>query len=91
MPNYSSSHMLDSPYSFFHTNMIAPSVLGVKIIGRLDSILRDVNIILKVDQAPVKRLVTFISIIRRYKKGDTVLFLNNREGATLFVTLKISK
>ena len=51
--------------------------------------LRDGDIILEVDQTPVKRLATFISIIRRYKKGDTVLFLINREGATLFVTLKI--
>jgi serine protease Do len=52
--------------------------------------LRDGDIILEVDQTPVKRLATFISIIRRYKTGDTVLFLINREGATLFVTLTIS-
>jgi serine protease Do len=52
--------------------------------------LREGDIILEVDQTPVKRLATFISIIRRYKKGDTVLFLINREGATLFVTLTIS-
>jgi serine protease Do len=52
--------------------------------------LRDGDIILEVDQTPVKRLAKFISIIRRYKKGDTVLFLINREGATLFVTLTIS-
>jgi serine protease Do len=52
--------------------------------------LRDGDIILEVDQTPVKRLAAFISIIRRYKKGDTVLFLINREGLTLFVTLAIS-
>ena len=52
--------------------------------------LRDGDIILEVDQTPVKRLATFISIIRRYKKGDTILFLINREGATLFVTLTVS-
>jgi len=52
--------------------------------------LRDGDIILELDQKPVKRLGTFISIIRRYKKGDTVLFLINREGATLFVTLTIT-
>ena len=74
MPNYSSPHMPDSPFSFFHRNMIAPSVLGVKIIGRLDSILRDVNIILKVDQTPVKRLATFISIIAGTKKGIQFCF-----------------
>ena len=37
MPNYNSPHMPGSPSSSFHTNMIAPDVLGVKIIGRLDS------------------------------------------------------
>jgi serine protease Do len=52
--------------------------------------LRSGDIILEVDQTPVNRLAAFISIIRRYKKGDTVLFLINREGATLFVTLTIS-
>jgi serine protease Do len=52
--------------------------------------LREGDIILEVDQAPVKRLPAFIRIIRRYKKGDTVLFLINREGSTLFVTLTIS-
>jgi len=38
MPNDNSPHMPDSPSSSFHTNMIAPDVLGVKIIGRLDTI-----------------------------------------------------
>ncbi|MGB2930724.1 MAG: hypothetical protein WBB70_17685 [Desulfobacterales bacterium] len=37
MPNYSSPHMPDSSSLPIHTNMIAPGVLGVKIIGRLDS------------------------------------------------------
>ncbi len=37
MPNYSSPHMPDSPSSSIHMSMIAPGVLGVKIIGRLDS------------------------------------------------------
>jgi len=55
-----------------------------------DADLRSGDIILEVDQTPVKRLAAFISIIRRYKKGDTLLFLINREGATLFVTLTIS-
>jgi serine protease Do len=55
-----------------------------------DADLRNGDIILEVDQKPVKRLATFISIIRGYKKGDTVLFLINREGATHFVTLTIS-
>jgi phospholipid/cholesterol/gamma-HCH transport system permease protein len=37
MPNYGSSHMPESPSSSIHTSMIAPGILGVKIIGRLDS------------------------------------------------------
>lgn len=37
MPNYSALHELDSPSSSIHTSMIAPDVLGVKIVGRLDS------------------------------------------------------
>ena len=54
-----------------------------------DADLRDGDIILEVDQTRVKHLSTFISIIRRYKQGDTILFLINREGATRFVTLTI--
>jgi serine protease Do len=52
--------------------------------------LRSGDIILEVDQTPVNRISAFISIIRRYKKGDTVLFLISREGSTLFVTLTVS-
>jgi serine protease Do len=52
--------------------------------------LREGDIILEIDQTPVKRLAAFVRMMRRYKKGDTVLFLINREGATLFVTFTIS-
>jgi anti-anti-sigma regulatory factor len=60
MPNYNSPHMPDSPSSSFHTNMIAPSVLGVKIIGRLDSkttgnIWRETN--LELDRTSPKRVI----------------------------------
>lgn len=37
MPNYSVPHTPNSPSSSIHMSMIAPSVLGVKIIGRLDA------------------------------------------------------
>jgi serine protease Do len=70
------------------SGLIIVKVEGNSPAGEAD--LRDGDIILEVDQTPVKRLATFISIIRRYKKGDTVLFLINREGATLFVTLTIT-
>jgi serine protease Do len=52
--------------------------------------LREGDIILEIDQTPVKRLAAFVRMMRRYKKGDTVLFLINREGSTLFVTFTIS-
>jgi hypothetical protein len=60
MPNYSSPHMPDSPSSSFHMNMIAPSVLGVKIIGSLDSmstgnIWRETN--LEIDRTSPKRVI----------------------------------
>ncbi len=54
-----------------------------------DADLRDGDIILEVNQTPVKRLAIFSNIIRQSKKGDTVLFLINREGSTLFVTLML--
>jgi phospholipid/cholesterol/gamma-HCH transport system permease protein len=37
MPNDGSSHIRNNLSSSIHTNMIAPGVLGVKIVGRLDS------------------------------------------------------
>jgi hypothetical protein len=37
MPNSRSPHREDSPSASIHMSMIAPDVLGVKIIGRLDS------------------------------------------------------
>jgi phospholipid/cholesterol/gamma-HCH transport system permease protein len=67
MPNYNSPHMPDSPSSSFHTNMIAPSVLGVKIIGRLDSmstgnIWRETN--LELDRTSPKRVIVDASEIQ---------------------------
>jgi len=60
MPNYSSPHIPDSPSLPIHTNMIAPGVLGVKIIGRLDSmttgnIWRKTN--LELDRTSPKRII----------------------------------
>ncbi len=47
------------------------------------------DIILEVDQVPMKELTTFKNKIRGYQKGDTVLFLIDRGGGTVFLTLKI--
>jgi len=52
--------------------------------------LRSGDIILEIDRTPVKSIAAFNRKIRQYKKGNTILFLINREGSTLFVTLTIS-
>ena len=52
--------------------------------------LRSGDIILEVDQMPIKSISAFNRKIQQYKKGNTILFLINREGSTLFLTLTIS-
>jgi serine protease Do len=47
------------------------------------------DIILELDQAPVKTLEEFSKKISSYGAGDTVLLLINRRGSTLYITLKI--
>ena len=47
------------------------------------------DVILEMDQERVKSIDDYRERIRRYKKGDTVLFLVQRRGATLYLTLKI--
>jgi len=49
--------------------------------------LRSGDILLEVDQMPVKSITAYNRKIQQYKKGDTILFLINREGSTLFLTL----
>jgi phospholipid/cholesterol/gamma-HCH transport system permease protein len=69
--------MPDSRSSSFHMNMIAPSVLGVKIIGRLDSmstgnIWRETN--LELDRTSPKRVIVDASEIE-YCDGSGIGFL----------------
>jgi serine protease Do len=52
--------------------------------------LRSGDILLEVDRIPVKSITVFSRKIHQYKKGDTILFLINRDGSTLFLTLTIS-
>jgi serine protease Do len=52
--------------------------------------LRPGDIILEVDNDGVKTVTAFAGKLRQYKKGDTLLLLVNREGNTVFLTLKIS-
>ncbi|MEJ2656540.1 MAG: DegQ family serine endoprotease [Desulfobacterales bacterium] len=52
-----------------------------------DADLRSGDIILEIDRMPVKSLAAFNRKIRHYKKGETILFLINRDGSSLFLTL----
>jgi serine protease Do len=47
------------------------------------------DIILEVDQEPLKSLGEFNKKITSYGAGDTVLLLINRRGTSLYLTLKI--
>jgi phospholipid/cholesterol/gamma-HCH transport system permease protein len=77
MPNNGSSHMSESPSSSIHTSMIAPGVLGVKIIGRLDSmstgsIWRQTNI--ELDKISPKQVIVDASEIE-YCDGSGIGYL----------------
>jgi len=50
--------------------------------------LRAGDVILEIDQSPVKDVKDFGRKIESYKAGDTVLILAKRRGATVFLTLK---
>ena len=47
------------------------------------------DIILELDHSPVRQLGEFNQKVRAYKPGDTILLLVKRQGATLFLTLKV--
>jgi serine protease Do len=47
------------------------------------------DIILEVDQKPIRSLEDFNAKIAGYKLGDTLLLLIKRQSATLYLTLKI--
>lgn len=49
------------------------------------------DIIREVDQKPVKDMEDFNRAVSGYKAGDTILFLVEREGQTLFLTLKVQE
>jgi serine protease Do len=51
--------------------------------------IRQGDVILELDQEPVKNLDEYTKGIQQYKKDDTILFLIKRRGATLYLTLKI--
>ena len=49
------------------------------------------DIILEIDQIPAKTLADFLERTKRYKKGDTILFLIKRGNSTLYLTLNIDE
>ncbi len=53
--------------------------------------IRKGDIILEVDQEPVKDIAGYREKIRRYVKGDTILFLIKRGESTIYLTLKVWK
>ncbi|MBN2032255.1 MAG: DegQ family serine endoprotease [Deltaproteobacteria bacterium] len=52
--------------------------------------LRPGDVILEIDQSQLKSIDDFNSRIEKYKKGDTILLLAKRRGATVFMTLKVT-
>ncbi len=53
--------------------------------------IRQGDVILEIDQEPVKDLDSFEKRTGQYEKGDTALLLVKRRGATVYMTLKISE
>ena len=49
------------------------------------------DIILEIDHTTVRELEQYKQLMSAYKPGDTVLLLVKRQGATLFLTLKLGK
>jgi serine protease Do len=53
--------------------------------------IRPGDMLLEMDQEPVKDLASLEKKVEGYKKGDTVLLLIKRRSATLYLTLKVSE
>jgi serine protease Do len=51
--------------------------------------IRPGDILVEIDQEPVDDLSEYREKMRKYEKGDTILFLVKRKGTTLYLTLKI--
>jgi serine protease Do len=47
------------------------------------------DIILEIEQESIQNVKEFNQVIRKYKGGDTILFLIKRRGSTLYLTLKV--
>lgn len=51
--------------------------------------IRPGDIILEIDQEPINDPKVYKQKIRKYKKGDTILFLMKRGGTTIYMTLEV--
>lgn len=51
--------------------------------------LRPGDIILEIDQIPIKSIKQYQKKLQTFKKGDTILFLVKRENTTIFLTLTV--
>jgi serine protease Do len=49
------------------------------------------DIIVEIDKKPVKDLAAFKRLLTGIKEGETLLFLIDRGGSTIFVTLPVKK
>ena len=49
------------------------------------------DIIVEIDKKPVKDVKTLNSLLAGVKEGQTILFLIDRGGTTIFVTLNVKK
>jgi len=49
------------------------------------------DIIVEIDKKPVKDVATFNRLLTGVKEGETLLFLVDRGGTTIFVTLTVEK
>jgi len=53
--------------------------------------LRQGDLIVEIDQTEIATLSEFYQIMKKFKKGDTILFLVRRDNSTLYLTLKVGE
>jgi len=68
---------------------IAPNVTRAAVLR--DAGLTAGDIIVEIDKKPVKDVKTLNSLLAGVKEGQTILFLIDRGGTTIFVTLNVKK
>jgi len=53
--------------------------------------IREGDVILEIDQKPVDSIEQYMKMMKKYREGDTILFLIKRGGNTIYLTLKVQK